>query len=227
MPEDDIIFAERAWRERFMIRSVPAMERTRLSRRGALLILGSAMMPWSVAAKDDQRLESARNVVSSVISQGNLLLSSGRDETQIVTDLEALLVSHADIPLIARHSLGRNWRFATDGQRRAFINAFSTYLAHKYVRYFPDFIGGRFEIVGARHADENYVEVLTHTLFDDGEVKSVRWFVLTRTDAAKVANFLFVGLNMLTLERRSIERMLSENGNDLDLLIDTLARRRS
>ena len=198
-----------------------------ISRRHAVMVFGAALTASPTLATADARLESASEVVSNVILRGNELLNSGRKDEQIVADLEDLLHQYADIPLIARYAMGRAWRFATSDQRRKFVDTFASYLANKYIRYFPDFVGGRFKIVRARYEDEHYIEVLTHTTFEDGETKSVRWLVLAKSDTAKVVNFLFIGLNMLTLERKSIERMLAQYGNDIDQLIEGLPRRRS
>jgi len=129
--------------------------------RRSLLLGASAttalmLAPVARAATLDQ----ARGLVDLLVRDVNAVIASGKAEAAMLRDFETIFSRYADVPTIARYTLGNEARRATPAQMQQFTAAFRTYIARKYGRRFREFIGGQIEVRDARNVP-NGVEVET------------------------------------------------------------------
>lgn len=163
----------------------------------------------------------AQSLVQEVVDEIKRVINSGRSEAQMIGEFERLFERYADVPTIARYSLGADARSASSAQLSAFTDAFSGYIARKYGRRFREFIGGDIRVRGTR-ADNNYVVVSSVALLRGQEPFAVDFLISDRSGRDLFFNVIIEGINMLTTERTEIGALLDRNGGSIDRLTQSL-----
>ena len=88
----------------------------------------------------------AYKLVNSLVNDINGVIASGKSETTMYQEFERIFERYSDTSYISAYAMGVDGRRATSAQKRAFSNAFHTYIARKYGKRFQEFIGGRLEV---------------------------------------------------------------------------------
>ncbi len=128
-----------------------------------------------------------------------------------------ILDEHLDIEAISQTVLGTAWRRASENQRLEFQNAFTSYLAQKYLQYFPGFVGAEFKIVGSDERRENHFVVYSDATIGDRTTR-VEWYVLHRRGKNRIVNIASKDTSILSVERRVIRSLLQQRSGNLDRL---------
>jgi phospholipid transport system substrate-binding protein len=166
-------------------------------------------------------LSEAQQLVDRLVADVNAVIASGKSESAMLDDFERIFQAYADVPTIARYSLGADARAATPAQLSAYTDAFAKYIARKYGRRFREFIGGRIEVVTARNVP-NGVEVQTTAVLVGEAPFRVDFWVSDGSGRTKFFNIIIEGVNMLLSERTEIQAMLDQRRGDLNRLIADL-----
>jgi len=167
--------------------------------------------------------DSARALVEKAVAAVNDIISSGKSENAMFGDFERLFTRYADVPTIARSSLGAAARGATPAQLSAFTKAYQGYVSRKYGRRFREFIGGRIEVTDAR-AVKSYYEVVSVAYLQGESPFDLRWHVSDKSGKDLFFNIIIEGINMLSSERTEIGALLDRRGGDIDKLIADMRR---
>jgi phospholipid transport system substrate-binding protein len=162
-------------------------------------------------------LSEAQNLVEGLVADVNAVIASGKSESRMLDDFEAIFRTYADVPTIARYSLGSDARSASQAQLAAYTDAFATYIARKYGRRFREFIGGQIEVVTARNVP-NGVEVETTAILVGESPFRVDFWISDASGRTKFFNIIIEGVNMLLSERTEIQAMLDQRGGDINRL---------
>lgn len=194
---------------------------THLTRRSLLLSATAAVTlvaaPVAAAATQDQ----ARGLVDLLVRDVNAVIASGKSEAAMLRDFEVIFDRYADVPTIARYTLGNEARRATPAQMQRFTAAFRTYIARKYGRRFREFIGGQIEVRQARNVP-NGIEVETMAVLRGQSPFRVDFQVSDRSGQVLFFNIIIEGINMLLSERTEMLAMLDQRRGDIDRLIAEL-----
>ena len=209
---------------------MPTSEPDRASvspRRRQLLQIGGAGLfmaafPLAGAARALTDAE-ARQLIDRLLADLNAIINSGKSESAMYRDFEALFAKYGDVPIIARSALGVAWRRATPAQRTAFTKAFATYMARKYGRRFREFIGGKLVVTGARKVKSGYL-VNTVAHLKGQEPFEVAFQVSDKSGRIKMFNMYIEGVSLLATERTEIGAMLDRRKGDIDKLIADLRK---
>lgn len=87
--------------------------------------------------------DGARSLVRTAAARAVAVLNAdGATDAQRVAGMNALLFEVADLPLIARLVLGRNWNSASPAQRSAYLDAFRIYALDSLAARFAKLDGG-------------------------------------------------------------------------------------
>lgn len=192
-----------------------------LTRRS--LLAGTAMLAAAIALPARAlTLGQAQALVEQLVAEVNRIIASGASESAMIRDFGALFDRYADVPTIARYTLGVDARAASAAQLSAYTAAFRNYIAAKYGRRFREFIGGRVEMVTARQVP-NGIEVETRAVLQGKAPFRVDWHVSDASGRVAFFNIIIDGVNMLLSERTEIQSMLDQRGGDLDRLTRDLA----
>jgi phospholipid transport system substrate-binding protein len=136
-------------------------------------------------------------------------------------DFERLFVRYADVPTIARSTLGPDARAASAQQMSAFTDAFAGYMARKYGARFREFIGGQIVVRDAR-AVKSFFEVQATAELRGQAPFAVTFLVSDRSGQDKFFDLLIEGISLLKTERTEIGAMLDRRRGDIDALVQDL-----
>lgn len=191
-----------------------------MNRRELLAAMAAAgvLAPLPALALTEAR---AKTLVESVVADVNTVIASGKPETAMYVDFERIFARYSDTSYIAAYAMGADARRATDAQKRAFSDAFQTYIARKYGRRFREFIGGRLEVTGVRQV-KTWYEVDTIAYLQGQSPFEVTFHVSDRSGRELFFNLFIEGVNMLLTERTEIGSLLDRRKGNIDQLIADL-----
>jgi phospholipid transport system substrate-binding protein len=195
-----------------------------LSRRGALgALAATAAMLALPGTAQALTVGEARGLIDRAVADVNAVISSGASEASMLASFEKIFVKYADVPTIARSSLGPAARGASAADLAAYTKAFQRYIARKYGRRFREFIGGRIEVVDARPL-KTYFEVISVAKLKGQAPFDLRWYVSDKSGRDLFFNLIIEGVNMLASERAEIGAMLDANKGSIPALAAALRK---
>lgn len=165
----------------------------------------------------------AESLVDKVVADINKVINSGKSETAMYKDFERIFDNYADVPIIARTTLGPPARTATAAQMKAYTAAFRTYISRKYGRRFREFIGGGVEVRSSRAINDNF-EVLTMATLAGQPPFEVSFRVSDKSGRDLFYDMLIEGISLLKSEKSEVGALLDRNRGDLDAMIADLAK---
>lgn len=193
---------------------------SKISRRAAVVGLLSTsslvLMPQVAAAVSTSQAESLINKVVNDIAR---ISSGGGSTASKIGKFESLFKRYADLPTISRTVLGADARRASSGQLNSFGNAFAGYMARKYGKRFPEFVGGQVDVVSSR-AVKSFFEVKAVAKVPGRSNFDVTFLVSGRN--TKFFDMLIEGVSLLKTERTEIGSMLDRRKGDINALISDL-----
>ena len=190
----------------------------RLMLTSALAALGVAAGPRAAHALSDAR---ARALVDQVVRDINRVIASGKPLSAMIADFERIFSRYADVPIIARSTLGADANRISSAQLRAYTQAFRGYIARKYGKRFNEFKGGRIEVKDVREV-KSWHEVRT-TAYLPGEAPfEVSFLVSDRSGQDKFFDMVIEGISLRLSERTEIGAMLDRRNGNIDALINDL-----
>lgn len=190
-----------------------------LTRRGFAAALAAAvLMPGAASALTNAQAE---QLVTSMVADIQRTIDSGQSTSAILADFRRAFERYADVPTIARFSLGVAARSASAAELRAYADAYAGYVSNKYGRRFQEFKGGSIDIRGVR-AEGQYLVVQARADLRGQSPVAVDFHVSDRSGSPKVFNVIIEGVNMLTTERAEIGALLDKAGGSVARLTQDL-----
>lgn len=165
----------------------------------------------------------ARRLVDGLVGQINRVIASGRPVNAMIGEFGQIFHRYADVPLIARSTLGADANRASPAQLRAFTDAFRGYIARKYGKRFKEFSGGRIEVRGVQ-AVKSWYEVRGRVILPRKAPFDVRFLVSDRSGRDLFFDMVIEGISLRLSERTEIGAMLDRRGGNIDALIADLRR---
>lgn len=163
----------------------------------------------------------ARQLVDKVVADIDRVISSGQSDSAVLREFEKLFARYADVNIMAQYALGADGRSASASEKRAFNDAFTTYITRKYGRQFRDFVGGRVEVQSTRQIKAGY-EVRTLAYLRGEGPFEVNFHISDRSGSSKFFNVYIEGVNLLLTERGEIGALLDRRGGDINAMINDL-----
>lgn len=191
-----------------------------LTRRDFSLGLGAsaALAPGMALALSEA---TAEDLITRLVTDINAVIASGKSESAMYRDFERIFARYSDTSYISAYAMGVDGRRATAAQKRAFSEAFQTYIAQKYGSRFREFIGGRLEVTGVKQVKKWY-EVSTVAFLKGQSPFEVTFLVSNRSGEDLFFNMFIEGINLLLTERTEIGALLDRNGGDINKMITAL-----
>jgi phospholipid transport system substrate-binding protein len=189
-------------------------------RRQVLMGLTSAAIVapnFALALNEGQ----AEDLINRLITDINQVIASGKSENAMIREFERIFARYSDTSYISAYAMGVDGRRASSGQKRAFSDAFQSYIARKYGRRFREFIGGRLEVRGVQKV-KNWFEVSTIAYLQGQSPFEVTFHVSDRTGSDLFFNMYIEGVNLLLTERTEIGALLDRRRGDIDAMIGDL-----
>lgn len=190
-----------------------------LTRRGFAAALAAAvLLPGAARALTNGQAE---QLVQSLVTDIQRTIDSGQSTSAILAEFKRILERYADMPIIARSSLGVAARSASAADLRAYTDAYATYVSNKYGRRFQEFKGGSIDIRGVR-SEGQYLVVQARANLRGQSPIAVDFHVSDRSGSPKVFNVIIEGVNMLTTERAEVGALLDRAGGSIPRLTQDL-----
>lgn len=197
---------------------VPALTRRAVA-GGLVLGTFAVAMPGLSFAQSGG--DAARRAVEQAVTAVNRIIASGQSQTQMYDDFERVFATYADVPTIARSTLGVAARQASAAQLQAYTQAYQGYVSRKYGRRFREFVGGEIRVTGVNPI-KSYYEVISTAYTRGSSPADVRWHVSTNSGSPKFFNIIIQGVNMLASERNEVQAILDQQGGSIDRLTQAL-----
>jgi phospholipid transport system substrate-binding protein len=196
------------------------MQTKTFSRRAVLAMLATLPLtgPTFALSKAD-----AEGLISKVTGDIFRVINSGKAESAMLRDFERIFVKYADVPVIARSSLGVARRSASKSEINAYTKAFQGYVTRKYGKRFREFIGAKIEVTKSQKSKRGYL-VDSNVTFKGKRPFLVQWQVSDASGRDKMFDIIIEGISMLRLEREEIGAMLDRRGGDINKLIAHLKK---
>jgi phospholipid transport system substrate-binding protein len=167
--------------------------------------------------------DSAEALIDRLVGDINRVINSGKSESAMFGDFERIFAKYADVPIIARQTLGPDARRASAGQMTAYTRAFQSYISRKYGKRFREFIGGQIEVKSAR-AVKSFYEVKTVAILKGEAPFDVTFLVSDKSGRDLFFDMFIEGISLLKAERTEIGAMLDRRKGDIDAMIADLKR---
>lgn len=195
-----------------------------LNRRafGGILLAGGMALALP-RASHAQSADAARQLVTSAVGEVNRIIASGQSESAMLGAFERVFANYADVPTIARSTLGVAARQASQAQLAAYTQAYQGYVSRKYGRRFREFAGGQIEVTSVQPL-KSYFEVVSTAYLRNKNPADVRWHVSQKGGQPKFFNIIIEGVNMLASERTEVQAILDQNRGSIDALTQALSR---
>jgi len=195
-----------------------SMRRALLNFLAALVLIPALSLPAASLTKAE-----AESLINNLSNDILSIINSGRTEKSMFRDFEKMFARYADVPTIARSSLGVARRSASASQMRAYQSAFAGYISRKYGKRFREFIGSTISVIKSRKTKRGYL-VTSKVKFVGSAPFIVEWQVSDASGQNKMFDLIIEGISMLTLERSEIGSMLDRRGGNLNKLIADLKK---
>ncbi len=198
--------------------SLMTTRRVILNFLAALILVPALAMPASAITKVE-----AETLINKLSVEILSIINSGKSEKSMFRDFEKMFGKFADVPTIARSSLGVARRSASASQMRSYQKAFAGYISRKYGKRFREFIGSTITVIKSRKTKRGYL-VTSKVRFVGSPPFIVEWQVSDASGKDKMFDLIIEGISMLQLERAEIGQMLDRRGGDVNKLIKHLKK---
>ena len=205
-----------------MLSEINRVHRKFVSIVAAVMISGAALfLPEPTHGLTVSEVEA---LIETITNEVRKAIDESESEEEMFERFESVLASYADLPIIARSTLGVEWRRATEKQRHAFTTAFSRYLALKYGKHFQSFQDSRVEIKRSRVVKSGVLVETVVTRSGTSPV-AIDWQVSDKSGETRIFNLYIEGVSVLSIERQEIGLLLDQAGGDIDALVSDLQSR--
>jgi len=131
-----------------------------------------------------------------------------------------------EVPLIARFTLGRFWRRASEEQQKEYVGLFEDFIVQAYAARFRDYSGETFTVGKVREIDERDALVQSEISLTDGRRIVVYWRVRGNS-GFKIIDVIVEGVSMAITQRDEFSAIINQNGGKVDGLLTTLREKTS
>ncbi len=188
-----------------------------------IILLGVAHLPAHADAPDKK---DAQAFVAKLVDEAvNSVIGADISLEEKEKRFHDMFVEAADIPAIAAFVVGREWRTASEDQRKHFVKLFEDVSVLTWLSHLDEYRGLRIEITDA-YVDRRDVFVESKINLADGKPVSIVWRVQNRKDGLKMIDIAIESNSMLINTRKQYASVMKREGG-LQGLITSLEKMRS
>ncbi len=190
-------------------------------RRHVLAFLVLALASSAAGGRALADCDGARDFIRAAAERAVAVLNaSGATEAQRVQGMNTLLFEVADLPLIARLVLGRNWNSASPAQRTAYLDAFRVYALDSLAARFAKLDGGvRFTLLDrcVEVDDRDTLLATDVTMPSRPQPTRIDWRVRQSDGEYRLIDVSIEGVSLVVSNRSEFDSVVQRQG--LDALI--------
>lgn len=178
--------------------------------------------PVQAAAKD------AENFIRSMGNKAFASLSEeGISNDERTQRFKALLEEAFDLPRIARFTLGRYWRVATDDEKKEYVSLFEKFVIQAYANRFQDLSGKTFNVLQSRDISASQTLVLSEIIIPNQPAVKINWRVRSKNEKHKITDVMVEGISMSVTQRDEFVSVIRQTGGKVAGLIRALRKKTS
>ena len=129
-----------------------------------------------------------------------------------------LLDQHFDVPTIAKFTLGRYWRTATDEQRAEFSKLFEDFIVQSYSTRFAEYHGESFQVAGSSTDESGAIVVHSKIDMPSSEDVRVDWHLRATGGSFAIVDIVVEGVSMAVTQRSEFASVIQSRGGVAGLL---------
>ena len=171
----------------------------------------------------------AANSENFVKSLGDKAFASlgeqGISQDERIKRFQELLNNAFDLPRIARFTLGRYWRVATDAEKAEFVELFEKFVIQAYSARFQDLSGKKLTVIQSREVSATQALVLSEILMPGKPSFKINWRVHSKDTQHKIVDVMVEGISMSVTQRDEFAAVIRQTGGKVDGLIKALRRK--
>lgn len=138
-----------------------------------------------------------------------------------------LLHEAFDLPGIARFTLGRYWRVATEDEKKEYVELFEKFVIQAYENRFEELSGKKLNVLQAREIAANKSLVLSEITIPNQPAVKINWRVMSQNDKHKITDVMVEGISMSVTQRDEFASVIRQTGGKVAGLIKALRRKTS
>jgi phospholipid transport system substrate-binding protein len=146
------------------------------------------------------------------------LTDPGVAQSERQARFRTLLDEHFDMGAIAKFTLGRYWRTATDEQRAEFRQLFEDFIVQSYSARFSEYHGQGFAVTGSNATDGGAIVVHTKIDMPSSEDVRVDWHLRPAGNSFAVVDIVVEGVSMAVTQRSEFASVIQSRGGVAGLL---------
>lgn len=195
------------------------MTRTPIKALGALVLL---VLVYAAPAQAANPADFVKNMGDKAFAS---LSEEGLTEEQRAERFRGLLNDAFDLPRIARFTLGRYWRTATDEEKAEFVKLFEKFVIQAYSTRFQDMSGKKLNVINAREVSASQALVLSEIHIAGKPSVKINWRVRSKDDVHKIVDVMVEGISMSVTQRDEFAAVIRQTGGRVGGLIKALRRK--
>lgn len=167
----------------------------------------------------------AENVIKKLGEDAVSFLSNTNFSTaQKEKEFRRLMNANFDMQTIGRFTLGRNWRNATEAQKKEYQKLFENMVVSVYTQRLDNYQGQSFEIEGSQEAGKKDVLVTSYIVPQSGSKVRVDWRLRKKNGRYKIIDILVEGISMSLTQRSDFSSVIQRGGGDIEALLEHLRK---
>ncbi len=185
-----------------------------------LLVFGVCNSPasWATSGSADDFIRRVGNEAIQSLTDQTLNDQQRKDR------FREILNRTFRIRLIARFTLGRYWRRATEAQQKEYVGLFEDFVVLAYAARFRDYSGDNFRVGKVRDINARDKLVNSKLILKDGRTIPVHWRV-RGGDAYKIIDVLVEGVSMAITQRDEFAAIINRRGGKIEGLLVALRKK--
>ncbi len=192
------------------------------------LTLGSTLPTAAPAADRELTNDKARAFLALL---GERAIQVSQDNTSPSEKREArvreLLQEGFDLKLLARFALGKHWRRMDQGQREAFVEAFTASMVLQTLAFFGSYKAETFDITeaGTDHTNPKLIAITVKVMRSEGTMLAkVKWRIRKHGKGFKIVDIVAEGVSLALTLRQEYRAVIDRSEGRVDGLIDALRK---
>jgi len=184
-----------------------------------IILFFTLVFSYNAAAKNTAAEAAVLNANNAIFLQLEQRKADLKTNPNVLSNIvKKQVVPFIDFAAMAKLTLGKHWKKATDTQRARFLKAYSTMLINSYAKNMLDYAGATMSVKSSISAGREGYETVRTLITPKGRAAvTANYDVRNKSGQWKAYNIEILGLNLITNFRTNFTREVSAKG--LDALI--------
>jgi len=180
------------------------------------LAIGLLMLAWSAAATPCSAGATGdpKAFVQGIGDKVVKVLQQNLPREKTGEALNAIWLDAFDVDGIARAVLGKNWKKASDEQRKAYMEVFPKYVAKLYAIQFSNYEGQTFAVKGSKTTSDGSAVVNAEIDTPNSDPIKLDFIVASTDQGLKVTDVKVEGVSLLVTKRSEFDSVIAQKGID-------------